>query len=363
MLHERIKRARILKGMSLQQVADAMGGISKQALSKYESGKDSPNSARLIRLADVLGVNPEYFFRQAEVDLGEVDFRKHSAFGKRQQDAVKEQVREHMERYLAAEELFDVVASVRPVSGWLHSFPVETADDAERAAEWLRSEWRLGTNPIANMTETLEENSVKVVTLAAHDKFDGLCAEPNGGRDAVVVSNANRPGERQRFNLAHELGHLVMRMPESLHGTRDEENWCHRFAGAFLFPADQVKETFGETRRKVLVREFMLAKHEWGISMQAILRRLFDLEIVSRSYYQQISKFFSVKGWRKNEPDPLHTEESYRLKQLVYHALAEDLITPSRAAELLSTSLHSIKQVLTNEYPEEDRDAHESIGI
>lgn len=364
MLHERIKRARVLKGMSLQQVADALGGISKQALSKYEKGKDAPNSTRLIQLADVLGVKPEYFFRHSEVELGAVDFREHSTFGKRQQEAVKEQVREHLERYFAVEELFDAEPPEYTVARWLHSIRVEGPADAERAAEKLRQAWELGTNPIANMTETLEENGIKVVGLEAHEQFDGLCAELNMGADAVVVSNTNRPGERQRFNLAHELGHLVMDLPDVVHGTRDEESWCHRFAGSFLFPAEQVKETFGGSRRRILLKEYLLAKEEWGISMQAILRRLFDLEIVSQSYYQSTAKFFSMKGWRKREPGVQNSESSYRLRQMVYRALAEDLVTPSRAAELLNTSLYSIEQVLANEDPEEEpKDAYESPGV
>lgn len=237
----------------------------------------------------MLGVKPEYFFRHSEVELGSVDFRKHSTFGKRQQEAVKEQVREHLERYFAAEELFDIEAPGRSVARWLHSIPVGSPSDAERAAERLRQQWELGTNPISNMTETLEENDVKVVGLEAHEQ--------------------------------------------------------------------QVKETFGESRRRVLLKEYLLAKEEWGISIQAVLRRLFDLEIVSQSYYQSTAKFFSIKGWRKNEPGELRSEASYRLRQMVYRALAEDLVTPSRAAELLNTSLHSIERVLANEDPEEGQDA------
>src|SRR5690554_3672626 len=213
MLHDRLRRARVLKNMSLQQVADQMGDITKQALSKYEQGKDAPNSTRLIQLADVLGVNPEYFFRSDSVELGEVDFRKRSTFGKRQQEAVKEQVREHMERYLAAEKLFETEQADNSHFHWKEFFSVSDVDDIEAAAEALREEWHLGTNPIPNLTETLEEHGVKVVGLEAHEKFDGLCTMANAGTYAVIVSNTTRAGERQRFNLAHELGHLVMKLP------------------------------------------------------------------------------------------------------------------------------------------------------
>jgi len=348
MLHERLRRARVLKNMSLQQVADQLGDISKQALSKYEQGKDTPNSTRLIQLASVLGVQPEYFFRSDTVELGEVDFRKHSAFGKKRQEAVREQVREHLERYLAAERLFDTGKGCRAFTRWKKHFRVSDTDDIEKAAERLREAWQLGTNPIANLTETLEEHGIKVVGLAADEKFDGLCAIVNGGTDAVIVSNTARPGERQRFSLAHELGHLVMLLPESIHGTRDEENWCHRFAGAFLFPASQVRATFGSHRHRILLGEFLLAKEEWGISIQALLRRLYDLGVIQRGYYEKTLRLWSSQGYRKAEPAPLPPENSYRLRQLVYRALAEGLITPSRAAELLGVSLEQIEDIVAN---------------
>lgn len=349
MLNDRIRRARILTGMSLQQLADSMGDISKQALSKYEKGKDTPNSTRLLQLADALNISPGYFFRQETVELGEVDFRKHSTFGKKQQDAVKEQVREYIERYLTVENLF-AEASNAEFSQWRKSIPINRLEDVEAAAERLRAEWELGSSPIRNLTETLEEHGIKVVGLSAHEKFDGLCALINGGTDAVIVSNVDRPGERQRFNLAHELGHLIMAMPEKIRGTQQEERMCHRFAGAFLFPAKQVRGVFGHHRNHVLLDEFLLAKQVWGIPLQAILCRLYDIEIVGEGFYRKTSKRWSIQCYRRNEPEPLQAEVSYRLRQLVYRALAEDLITPSRASELLDVSLDEIEKIMLNNH-------------
>jgi Zn-dependent peptidase ImmA (M78 family) len=363
MLHERLRRARVLKNRTLQQVADQLGDISKQALSKFEQGKDVPNSTRLIQLADALGVNPEYFFRSDSVELGEVDFRKHSAFGKKQQDAVKEQVREHLERYIAAETLFETENSTNRFAQWRERFSVTGADDIEQAAEALREGWHLGTKPIANLTETLEEHGIKVVGLKAHQKFDGLCAVVNGGTDALIVSNIERPGKRQRFNLAHELGHLVLDLPADIHNTRVEENWCHRFAGAFLFPANQVRATFGDSRKRVLLEEFLLGKEEWGVSIQALLRRLFDLGVVQEGYYQSTFRLWSAKGYRKNEPSRLKPEQTYRLRQLVYRALAEGLVTPSRAAELLGVSVERIEDIMANGQAGDGPDAYEDSRL
>lgn len=362
MLNERIRRARVLKGLSLQQVADALGDITKQALSKYEKGKDTPNSTRLIRLAEVFGVEPEYFFRNDSVDLGEVDFRKHSSFGKRQQEAVKETVKEHLERYLAIEACFPRERLGCDFSKWQGKYSASDRDEAEAAADKLRIDWKLGTNPISNLTEILEENGVKVISFEAHEKFDGLCALVNDGEDAVIVSNAERPGDRQRFNLAHELGHLVMKLPDGLEATKEEEFLCHRFSGSFLFPAEQVKSTFGEHRSRVLLSELVLVKEEWGLSIQAIMRRLLDLNIVSQSYYSGWCRMMNARRFTRNEPGNVDRESANRMTHLAYHALAEDLITPSRAAELLQVSLAKIENVLANEYGE-DKDAEQSTGF
>ncbi|MDT8398373.1 MAG: XRE family transcriptional regulator [Pseudomonadales bacterium] len=356
MLHDRIRRARILQGLSLQQVADQLGDITKQALSKYETAKDVPNSSRLLQMAKVFGVKPEYFFRSARIELGDVDFRRHSTFGKRQQDAVKEQVREHLERYIAIEALFDSIGVDDDFSAFYRRYPTTCQEEAELAAETLRKAWNLGNNPIRNVTETLEEKGVKVISIDAHEKFDGLCAKVNQGQDFIIVTNASRPGERQRFNLAHELGHMVMAIPGSLQGTKEEESLCHRFAGAFLFPKTEVFINFGVSRSSLLLEELILAKREWGISAQAIIRRLHDLSVISQSSYQSIFKQWSIRGYRKDEPCKLPKEESFRMRQLAYRALAEDLITPSRGAELLAVGLAEIERILSNEQIDGEQD-------
>lgn len=363
MLSERIRRARILRGLSLQQVADQLGDITKQALSKYEQGKDTPNSTRLILLAEVFGVEPEYFFREDTVELGEVDFRKHSSLGKRQQEAIKEQVKELLERYLAIENCFESENLSPSFQQWRECYAVSSPEEAEQAADDLRDSWDLGSNPISNLTEVLEENGVKVIGIDAHERFDGLCAFVNGGQEAVIVSNiSGRYGDRQRFNLAHELGHLVMKLPEALHDTKEEELLCHRFAGAFLFPADQLIGTFGQHRKRILIEEFKFAKLEWAVSMQAILHRLQDLNVISKSYYQSTRKYWNYLGILKKEPVEIDPEPSYRMKHLVYRALAERVITPSRAAELLNSSVHEIEKILGGG-EQEGKDANEGSRI
>lgn len=344
MLNERIRRARILRAMSLQQVADAIGDISKQALSKFETGQDTPSSTRIIQLAKILGLKPEYFFRPDTVVLGQVDFRKKTRLTNKQQEAVLEQTREHLERYVALEATFDA----DPLPCLFkddQKISVSTQQDAENAAKELRSRWEIGFDAIQSLTELLEDRGIKVVEIDAPEAFDGMCARLEDTNEAVIIINQNKPGERQRFTVAHELGHLIMDVPDSV-DDKAEENLCHRFAGAFLMPERGVRADFGDKRSHVHFRELKLAKENYGISMQAALRRLLDLEIISASVYQGMMIQFSKEGYRKNEPWALASERPTRFESLVYRGLAEGLFTPSKAAEFLQTHVAMIEQSL-----------------
>lgn len=341
MIHDRIRRARLLRGMSLQELADAMGDITKQALSKFETGKDTPNSTRLLQLARVLELKPEYFFRPDTVQLGQIEFRKHTALGTKAQQAILEAALEHIERYVELENQFEAVQKFRRFS-YRQQFTVANPTDAEAAAVQLRELWRLGTDAIRSMTELLEEEGIKVVELEAADSFDGLSATIGNTGDPVVILNKGKSGERCRFTLAHELGHLVMQFPAGL--PNKEEEWlCHRFAGAFLYPAEQVREDFGDRRKRLEIHELKLAKHYYGLSMQAILHRLKDLDIIEAGLHRQYMMFFSKQGWRKAEPDKLPPEQSIRFASLVYRGMAESLFSHSRAAEFLQCSLDKLE--------------------
>lgn len=126
-----------------------------------------------------------------------------------------------------------------------------------------------------------------------------------------------------------------MDLPESM-PEADKEKCCHRFAGAFLFPAAQVKAEFGAHQRsRVHPQELYNAKRLYGVSMQGVVRRLKDLGLLSDSGYKQICLYISSSGWRKAEPGALPAERPMRFESLVFRGLAEELFSKSRAAELL----------------------------
>ena len=337
MIDKRLRQARAAAGLSLRELADR-AEISAMAISKYERGVATPSSAVLIRLGKALEIPVEYFFRPAALELREVEYRKHRKLPRKLQTKIEGDVLEQVERFF---ELMDLLPT-GPISRYQHPSKVrsriENYDAIEGVAVEVRDSWKLGINPIPDLTDTLEERGILVLqTAALHENgFDGLAASVNGV--PVIVVGLGWPGDRQRFTLAHELGHLVMK--GRLGASLDEEPAAHRFAGAFLAPRSEVTKELGERRSWIELGELYALKRTYGLSMGGWLHRARDLGILRDARYKAMYKYFGIRGWIKKEPgNPYPREEPKLFPQLVFRALGEGLISESKGAELLRVSL------------------------
>jgi Zn-dependent peptidase ImmA (M78 family) len=322
---ERIKQARKGGRMSLRDLAEKVG-VSAMAISKYERGLMTPSSGVLLRLAHALDVSAEFFLRPVTVSVQLQAYRKHAALGVKAQEAIQMRVQEWLERYLAVESFFP--EEQRPVS--LRLCAVESMDQVEEVALELRRDWDLGLDPIENLTQVLEDRGIKVGLVSGFDHFDACTLMADGV--PVIVTKADLPGDRQRFNLGHELGHLIL----DVAGNLDPEGVCHRFVSALLVPTEAARFELGATRTTLGVNELYLLKHKYGLSMQAWIFRAKELGIIPENEATRLFKAFRARGWHRHEPgEALPPERPWRMERLVYRALAEDLISRSRAQELL----------------------------
>jgi Zn-dependent peptidase ImmA (M78 family) len=297
-----------------------------------------------------LDVQTEFFFREVKADLYCPAFRCRS-LSRRREAAIASVIAETVERYLALEELFLHKDEGRRLPN-LRS--VKTLHDAELAAEELRNKWELGQDPVDNLTRRLEDRGVQVLTIEGIEGLDGYSCIANGVVP-VIASCTGLPGDRQRFTLAHELAHLVLEICASV----DEEKAAHRFAAAFLAPKRVMFSRLGSSRSSLTLYELGILKRELGMSMQAIVKRAFDLGIIQERTYHEIFGRFSSFGWRKEEPGPqLPVEKPERFGLLINQALAEGILTPSTARKLAgeparekpATGLSSVSEAVIDEY-------------
>lgn len=338
MFSQRLKQTRLARGLSLEDVVARMGGIvTKQALSKYERGISIPSPVVLTQLASALGVNTTFLFSEPAVEVRFLAYRKHSALGKREQEQVESLLAHRLEERVRLQEL---IGESNGSSIPLRLFSVRTVEDTEEAAVELRRKWNLGLDPIMNVTAILEDHFVHVILVSGKDHFDGLSAIASEGdrvRAAAIVTRFDVPGERQRLNLTHELGHLVLDVAEDVRS--DEEKVAFRFGAAFLAPREVIVREVGQRRGVIQLGELLLLKRQFGISLQALLYRLRDLEIVSDSHYQKWCRDINFLQWRKHEPDELPPERPHWLVFATMRALDAGLLTLGQAESLLDETL------------------------
>jgi len=326
---ERVRLARSAAGLSQRGLAEKVG-VSAQAISKYERNEDIPSSGVLLRLARALGVKTEYFFRPVEVVLSQPEYRKRKAMKKKTEKMILGQVRDCLERRMQIEGILDKNRASKFELPEEVSCRIKSMADVEKVSEKLRLFWKLGFDPIDDLSETLEEHGIKIIPVSAEQSFDA-CTFWVNGEVPVIAVNKEFPGDRQRFSLAHELGHLVLKKCEI-----DEEKTASRFAGAFLAPASAVVNELGKRRSKLSIYELHLLKHKYGLSMQAWIYRARDLNVISESAAKNLFKEFRARGWHIEEPgEQLRPEKNTRFERLVARALEEELISKARAAELL----------------------------
>lgn len=335
----RLKLARERAALTLRDLEEATGKlIAFTTLANYEAGRHFPDEAILVRLAKVLNVTPDWLFRPFTVDLKDVWFRKDRAFGAKEQKLLTSRASDFFELYHEIEEITGTVRQFGRDS--LPKFKVHSPDDAERYAYTLRKKWGLGEDPLPAVIEMIEEKGIKIFQTSINAKIDGMQATTSEG--PVIVLNDTSGGvdvsvPRERLTAVHELGHIPLEIAaDALED--DHEKFVWRFASAFLLPREAFTAAFGLGRKKISLNELLRLKEMFGASMWAIMRRAWEISLISRASYDRYSAYAVKSGWKSGEPGddkfPPRQKNS-RFCSLVRRAESEGTISWQRAEEML----------------------------
>lgn len=275
-----MRLARVFGGLSLEEVAERVGK-SRQYLHKLETNQSKPTEQLMIGLADALDVEVDFFFpKEHRLNEEQFHFRKllTTKATIKQVAIARGEMVNYLINFLEKELKFPNV-NIPSITD------IKSYDSIERAAEICRKEWGLGSSPIGNMTR-LAENLGAIVT-----NFNGVSKEVDAlsvavERPFIVRNTAKESICRQRFDIAHELGHLVMH-EGIVTGDRVTENQANRFASALLMPRAMMIKLFPRPNGKRLdwkgMREF---KQTWKVSKAAMLYRARQLDLINDAQYK-----------------------------------------------------------------------------
>lgn len=338
----RLSQARQMKGLSMEELGSQLTpAVTRQAINKYEKGQTLPDSRMLLAFGSALGVKPDYFFRPFTVEVNRVMFRKDAKFPEKKSIAIRERVREELERYLEAEQLCGTQSEFS-----LPSVNISSAEDVTGYATKLRSILKLGIDGISNVIEVLEDNGIKVIEISEENSFEGLSGYANDNIPVIVV-NDNLTPERKRFALLHELGHLLMRFKGDI-TAKEVENLCNVFASELLLPSSVLLSRIGIKRHDISLAELSDIQKQYGISIDATMEAMRRLDVITdRRYDGYLKKKRSFPDFRVAvEQSMAIPETTGRFVRMVYRALADEIISFSKAAALLNIPVETVKRQL-----------------
>jgi Zn-dependent peptidase ImmA (M78 family)/DNA-binding XRE family transcriptional regulator len=317
--------ARESRGLTQSELASNIK-VTQAVISKAEAGLSPVSDSLLQKLINELKYPKEFFYETANIyPLGIHFYRKAKGIPQKDLSVIKSVTnidRIRTENLLRATEFSVKDIPVCEIDGEKYKSP----EDIARA---VRMNWAVPGGRIENVTQLLESAGIIIIHYDFKTRqYDAHSIAMENGRFLIFV-NSNMPGDRIRFSLAHELGHIIMhRIPHDK--TEDEAN---KFAAEFLMPEDDIKNQFNGLNLERLSQ----LKRYWKVSMQSLLMRSASLNKITPRQYQYLWMQMGKYGYRLNEPRELEIpqEKSTLLQEIVEMYLRDLCYTTDQLKKFL----------------------------
>lgn len=316
----RFRDALQFRGKKMAEVARETG-ISRQSLSLYANNENTPPFENVVKIARYLDFPAEYFLSEDKCTAvtTNIYFRSQAAAKKKEQNAAKIKLEYTAKMYekLLNHVDFPLLNLVLPTGIYadideiVNSNPEDAQEKIEKLTISLREAWGVGEGPIDNMQYLLESNGIVVTGFRnVEDAIDAfsqkIYLEDGSPVYIIALALGKKPRERLRFDMAHELGHIMMHNWDESNDNLDREKFnaierqANMFASALLLPHD----SFGKMVQPYAtnIEFYRSLKKKWGVSMQAMMYRARQLGIISVNQFQYMMRQISKKGWRTREP-------------------------------------------------------------
>lgn len=348
---DRLKSARIYRGKTISQIAEEID-VTKQAISQFEKGKSNPGFETLIKLTQNLDFPKEYFYEydRENIKIGNTFFRAQASITKKEESAYSEKIMVFSKLYKFIEQYINFPKFNIPEL----IDDVESNEEIEELAMNLRRYWGVGDKPIVNLVNLMEKNGFKITSFNTNNSKVDAFTQPQQNRLGdieyfIALGNDKNSAVRRHFDLAHELGHIILHYwAEDTSALSKEEykaieNQANEFASAFLLPKNSfLKDLIYPTNLEFYIE----LKKKWRVSIGAMMIRAYKLNAISYNQYQYMVKQASKKGWRTKEPldDELKLPRPILIRKSIEMLIENDVFTKRRLVEEIHNSSISISR-------------------
>lgn len=348
---QRLRQARLYKGLSINDLAELLG-VSKQAISQYETSNITPDFDKMRIITNELNFPSSYFFQEDSFDVNTKTtyFRALLSANKnaRLQQVVKikhlAMIYEILNNYLDFPKL-----NLPDVSEFLNQDEI----DYELMAQKVREYWDISSKPIEDFPYLLEKNGIIVASYpVSQDNIDAYSQKINvEGCDKfiIVLSDDKNSAVRSNFDAAHELGHILLHdwnldleeLPRE--EFKKQEKQANNFAAAFLLPKDAFIKDVSLYPKDL--KYYIELKRKWKVSISAMLIRANKLGVINDNQYQYLMKQMTFNKWRQNEPldNVIIKQEPILLNKSIEMLIGNNIFNPQEFLDELAENNISMK--------------------
>ena len=344
----RLEQVLAARGLTKGQLASLVG-VAASTVTKWSKGDQYPEAETFERLASILNVQEEWLTRPMIQPVSPPLYRSNASALKAARAKLEARTEWVQELALLFDEHVDYPALNLPVRDFQDPEQIGAAD-IEAAAEECRKLWQLGRNPIQDLTLAAESAGIIIVREETEiTAIEGLSSWSHLLSRPIVLLSADKANAfRSRFDLAHEIGHLILHKHIPRADDRDRykqmEKQAHRFAGALLLPT----ETFAnEVRVPTNLDNLLILKQRWGASVAAMMMRLHALGLLSDDEKLVLFKRRSARWGSKSEPgdDKWAPETPRLLRRTVELLISAGVLTAEGIPRYLGFSPRDVEKL------------------
>ncbi|MBY0117777.1 ImmA/IrrE family metallo-endopeptidase [Paenibacillus xylanexedens] len=317
---ENLTNLRIMHGYSRKQLSEQLG-VTEQAVWQYENAYTSPKVPIVNELKRIFSVKSKYFYTKdmltqrnnaANIDVMNIAYRSKvmNVISKTQTEAKHVEYLDTFINYITAQislPTLNIIQLREEAIEYMNHTDDDRTTQIHYVAHLARQRLNMEPSTNENLMFRIEKSGVYVFEKAIGEEIDAYSLWTRNDRPFIILGNIKRSAVRRNFDIAHELGHLLLHYRlEFVNLDRKEhkliENEANLFAGAFLLPEEEFSSDMNEITYKTNPDQYLDLKNKWKTSLQVLGYRAAHLGMMEAKDHRNFYAAMHRRGYLEKEP-------------------------------------------------------------